>query len=274
MAATRGGDDPRPRGQAELLGALGAHDEHGGRAVVERARVAGGDGAVGPEGRLEVAQDLHRRARPRAVVAADLGAVLQRDGDDLAIEVAALDGVHRAVLRDHGPLVLLLAGHVAALGDVLGGQPHRDVDVEERAVRAVELVVLELVGHARAQAGARDGLDAGGDVLVALAHRDGVEGHAQRLQRRRAEAVDRAAGDVMVDAGQQRRVAPDVVGLLGEARRGAHHHVVGLGEVDAGVALDERLERHGGELVGAEVLERPLERAPDRRAHGIDDDGF
>ena len=41
-----------------------------------------------------------------------------------------------------------------------------------------------------------------------------------------------------------------------------------------GVALDQRLERHGGQLVGAEVLERPLERPPDRRAHGVDDDGF
>jgi hypothetical protein len=92
--------------------------------------------------------------------------------------------------------------------------------------------------------------------LVALARRDGVEGHAQRLQRRGAEAVDRAAGHVMVEAGQQRRVAPDVVGLLGEARRRAHHARRRSGEVDAGVALDQRLQRHGGQLVGAEVLER------------------
>ena len=115
--------------------------------------------------------------------------------------------------------------------------------------------MLGLVGDARAQSGARDGLDARRDVLVALAGADRVEGHAQRLQRRGAEAVDGAGGDVVVDAGDQRRVAADVVGLLADGGRGAHHHVVGLGEVDAGVALDEGAQRSGGELVGANAHE-------------------
>ena len=90
------------------------------------------------------------------------------------------------------PFVLRLARDLAARGDLLGGQAHRDVDVVRRALRAVELRVLGLLGDARAEPGARDGLDAGGDVLVALAGLDRVEGHAQRLQRRGAEAVDRA----------------------------------------------------------------------------------
>ena len=78
---------------------------------------------------------------------------------------------------------------LAALGDVLGRQPHRDVDVVRRAVGAVELRVRV---ERRLRREARDGLDAGGDVLVALAGLDRVEGHPDRLQRRGAEAVDRA----------------------------------------------------------------------------------
>ena len=102
---------------------------------------------------------------------------------------------------------------------------------------------------------ARDGLDAGGDVLVALARLDGVEGHPQRLQRGGAEAVDGRGRDVMVDARPAarrcgRRCSPARPSL----EAAAHHHVDGLREVDLGVALDERLERHGGEVVGADVL--------------------
>jgi hypothetical protein len=51
------------------------------------------------------------------------------------------------------------------------------------------------------------------------------EGHADRLQRRGAEAVDGDAWDVMVVAGEQQRVAPDVEPLLALVGRVAHHHV-------------------------------------------------
>ncbi len=56
--------DARQRGQAELLGLGVAHDDHGRGAVVERAGVAGRDGAVGTEHRLEAAD------APRSVVPA------------------------------------------------------------------------------------------------------------------------------------------------------------------------------------------------------------
>ncbi len=78
----------------------------------------------------------------------------------------------------------------------------------------------------------------------------------------------------MVDARQQLGIAADVVALLAGLEAAAHHQVVGLREVDPGVALHERLERDRGEVVRADVLERALDRAPDRGAHGIDDDGF
>ena len=65
---------------------------------------------------------------------------------------------------------------------------------------------------------AADGLDAGGDVLVALARLDRVEGHPQRLQRGGAEAVDGRGRDVVVQAGEQRGDAADVVAGLAERR--------------------------------------------------------
>ena len=56
IAATDGGDDARARLQAELARAFSArHHEHRGGAVVERAGVAGGDGAVRLERRLAAA---------------------------------------------------------------------------------------------------------------------------------------------------------------------------------------------------------------------------
>ncbi len=79
-----------------------------GGAVVQRARVARGDGAVGPEHRLELADLLVGGAGPRAVVGGDHGAVGQRHGDDLALEEPVLDGLFRAVLRPHAPVVLVL----------------------------------------------------------------------------------------------------------------------------------------------------------------------
>ena len=101
----------------------------------------------------------------------------------------------------------------------------------------------------------------------------GVEGHPDRLQRAGAEAADRDRGDVMVDARQQLRVAADVVALLAQREAAAHEDVRGLREVDLGVALDQRLERDGGEVVGADVLQRALAGTPDRRADRVDDDG-
>jgi hypothetical protein len=260
----------RARRQAQRLRLLGRHHEHRGGAVVERAGVARGDRALRVERRLELRQHLDRRAGPRAVVLGHLRAVGERHRHDLGIEVAVLDRRHRPLLRDRRPLVLRLARHVAALGDVLRRDPHRDVDVVRRAVRAVELRVRV---DRRVRGVARDGLGPGRDVLVALAGLDRVESHPQRLQRGGAEAADRHRGDVMVDAGEQLGVAADVVALLAHREAAAHQDVVGLREVDLGVALDERLQGDGGEVVGADVLERALGRAADRGADRVDDDG-
>ena len=110
----------RPSASGFVLG----HDQDRGGAVVERAGVAGGDRAVGLEDGLERRELLHRRAGPRPVVAQDgvrgddvtagvmhLGDL---DADDLAIEMAALAGRQRPLLGLRRPLVLRLAGDLAA----------------------------------------------------------------------------------------------------------------------------------------------------------------
>jgi len=67
-----------------------------------------------------------------------------------------------------------------------------------------------------------------GFVLVALAGLDRVECHSDRLKRRCAEAVDRDPRDVVIETGEQRRVAGDVVALLVIREPTTHHHVDGL----------------------------------------------
>ena len=96
------------------------------------------------------------------------------------------------------------AGGVPAVG-ALGALGGAGLGVgEERVVRA---------GVGRAVQVAAHGLDAGGDEHVALAGLDGVGGHADRLERRGAVAVDGHAGDVG-QAGQERGHAGDVVAGL------------------------------------------------------------
>ena len=67
-AGHAGRHDPRQRLDAELVRLGVAHHDHRGRAVVQRARVAGGHLAVGTEHRLQLGELLDRRAVARAVV--------------------------------------------------------------------------------------------------------------------------------------------------------------------------------------------------------------
>ncbi len=210
----RRGDDPRARLETGRRGLLVAHHEQRRGAVVERAGVARGDRAALLEDGPQRGELLERRAGAGAVVLGDdrlghidLVALLvdvfvrgDGDGDDLLVEVARFLRGDRARLRDERPFVLGLAADFALVGDVLGGHAHRDVGVVQRTLGAVEQR-MEL--ERRALPGARDGLDAGGDVRVALAGLDRVEGHPRGLQRGGAEAVDGAARHVVVDAREQ-----------------------------------------------------------------------
>ena len=125
------------------------------------------------------------RARP--VVCLD--SLVRRD---LAREEAGVLRGDRALLRLLREPVHVLARDVPALGDVLGRQPHRDVDVRDRRVVAEERR-MKLLFRLRVPAHLRGRLDPACDECLALAGLDRVEGHADRLQARRAETVDRRA---------------------------------------------------------------------------------
>ncbi len=128
------------------------HHEHRGGAVVERARVAGGDGAVGLERGLAACAST-------SIVVPGRGPSSRADDrlgdvDLVALLVDVLVGRRPCTgtisaskwpesrastarfceITAHSSCCL--ARDVAALGDVLGGQAHRDVDVVQRARRS------------------------------------------------------------------------------------------------------------------------------------------
>jgi hypothetical protein len=95
-------------------GALGGHDDRGGGSVGGLRRVAGGDGALGVEDRLELGEGFERGVGAGAFVLAEgfggglrlldlstlgtVDVVRNFDGDDLVVEVAGGDGGERLLV--------------------------------------------------------------------------------------------------------------------------------------------------------------------------------
>ena len=111
----------------------------------------------------------------------------------------------------------------------------------ERARPGVlEGVVRRGVGEAGAVAA--HGLDPGGDEHVALPGLDRVGGHADRLQARRAVAVDGDAGDV-AQPGQHGDDAGDVEARLPGRLAAAHDQVLDEGGIELGHLGEQRRRR-------------------------------
>jgi hypothetical protein len=68
------------------------------------------------------------------------------------------------------------------------------------------------------------------------------------------------------------RVAGDVVGLLADLADTAPDHVVDPPGLDPS-AIDQGIEREPQQVGGVPRRQRPVP-LPDRRANGVDDDGF
>ena len=281
--------DAGERGEAELLGLGVAHHDDSSGAIVERAGVAGRDRAAGAEHGVEARELLDGGAGADAVVLADDAAVGQGDGGDLGGPEAVLERLGGELLGAGGELVLLLAADLLLLGDVLGGVTHAHVDVGQADRRGpVALVaglagggagagVVELrvggavVGHTVDEAA--DRLDAGSEEDVALAGLDGVAGHADRLERRRAVAVDGDAGDVR-HVGQHRDDAGEVHAGLTGGLAAAQDEVLDEVAVERRHLLEDGVDDLRGEVVGTHVDQRTLHGPPDGRAGGGDDDCF
>jgi hypothetical protein len=111
---------------------------------------------------------------------------------DLVGDDPALDSGCITLLALERVRVLRLASDPVALGDDLGGDPHREVEAREALLgRLVHepIPVLGAVLHHR------DRLDASSDRDLGLALQDHVGGLHDRLGARRAEAIHGRAGD-------------------------------------------------------------------------------
>ena len=263
------GHDASDRVETHRLGLVGAHHQHGGGTIIERAGVAGGDGAVGTEHRGEGRDLLESGAGADAVILRHQGAVGKGVRGDFALEEPAGEGGLGTVLRRNAPLVLALTADAGVLHDVLGGLAHRDVDVGHAGGRlptvgsagrtllgaglgvGEDLVVRAGVGGAVHVAA--DGFDTTGDEAVALTGHDCVGGHADGLQRRRAVAVDGDArkveallggdhaGDVVATLTAGLTDAPDdVFDLVGIHVDLAEHVAQGVGRHVVGTGVDQR----------------------------------
>ena len=105
--------------------------------------------------------------------------------------------------------------------------------------------------------GARLMLSAAGDDQVGLAAADRAGRHRDRVETRAAQAVERHAARAVGKPGEQSGHAREVAIVLARLVGAAEDHVVELGPVDAGIAVDQRPDRDRGEVVGADVLSAP-----------------
>ena len=108
------------------------------------------------------------------------------------------------------------------------------------------------IGHAEHELA--DGLDAGGDEDVTLAGLDGMSGHADRLQRGGAVAVDRDTRD-MAHAGEFGHDAGDVVALHAGGLGGAEDDVLDEAAIEGRDLVERGADDGGGEIVGTDLGE-------------------
>ena len=109
--------------------------------------------------------------------------------------------------------------------------------------------------------------------MLGLAAADHPRRHRHRVHARAAQAVESHAARFVGKAGEQAGHAGEVAIVLAGLVGAAVDDVVELVPVDPRIALDQRPDRDGGEIVGADMGEAAAVAA-DRRAHGVADEGF
>lgn len=119
--------------------------------------------------------------------------------------------------------------------------------------------------------GARD-IDSTPPAIARLhfAAGDGAEGSADGIHARRAQAVQGNTRDAIGQAGQQQRHARHVTVVFTGLVGAAEEHFVNLIPLYARVAFDQRLQRHGSQVVGTHAGQGAAEAA-DRGADGVTD---
>src|SRR3546814_10130476 len=106
-----------------------------------------------------------------------------------------------------------------------------------------------------------------GDDEVGIAAADRPRRHGNSVHAGAAEAIERDAARRVGKAGEQPGHAGEVAIVLAGLVGAAEDDVVAVGPVHTRLAVDQRLDRDGGEIVGADMAERTA-LAADRGAGG------
>jgi hypothetical protein len=230
--------DPGEDRRAAALGFLAAHQHQGGGAVVEARGVAGGDGAVLLEGGARPASSStvapSRIYSSRSTIVSPLRPLIVT-GAISSVEPAL--GARRLglVLRGAGEGVLLVAGDLILLGEILGGDAHV-IAVEDVGQAVLDHRVDQLdVAHLGAAAkilgvgGKAHALLAAGDDDGGVAGLDRLGGERDGAQARAADLVDAPGRDLLGHAGRHRRLARRILALGGGQHLAEDHlrHLLG-----------------------------------------------
>src|SRR5438477_285562 len=107
-----------------------------------------------------------------------------------------------------------------------------------------------------------------GNREIDLAGADRATRGADRIEARCAEAIEGLAGNRFRHAREQQRHAGDVAVVLAGLVGAAEKHLIYLRPVEIGMLRHQRLDRRGGQIVGAHLGKRAAETA-DRGPDGI-----
>jgi hypothetical protein len=278
-ARGRPGGDPRQRGEAAPLRLGSSHQHDGGSAVIDPGGVAGRHRAVLREGRFELRHALEGRTRTDILVLIDDDVAFSardRDRHDLVLEPAGLLSRLGLVLRRDGESVLLLAGELPALRDVLRGVAHV-VAIEgvhqavlQHGVDELEIAHLRAAAHMLGMRGERHRFLAAGDDDRRVSVGDLLHPDRHGAQPRPAQLVQAPGRLLLRDPCHHRGYAGWVLSL-GRRQDLAEDDFVDLTGLDL-CALQRRLDGHRAKLVSRRVGECAVERADGcpRRADDYD----
>ena len=250
-----------------------AHDDADGGAVGELAGVAGGDHAA-LDRRFDFGHPFVGRVRTNALVlgrdhfldgfaAFVLVHRLHLGGDrhDLVAELPLAPRLGGLRLALHAVAVLTLPTDVVPLCDRFRRDDHRPVELRLMTRQPVVfgVIAVPLVLHER------DGFHAAGDEDVSFSRENPLRGESDRLQARRAEAIDGHPGHAWRTTGADSDLARDVAAGCALRVGAPHDHVVELARVDPG-APDRVFHDVAAHLGAVGHVERAAPTLAERRA--------
>ena len=263
---------------AELGGAVRAHQQRHRRAIGQLRGVAGGDRAIFLKGRRQpgetfqgggravalvpIHRDVHAALRAGFLVHLEHGGGHRRD---FLRHPTRFLGPRVALLALQGVHVLHFARHLVAAGDHFGGVAHGHEDVWLFLDEA--LVRIGLAGGLPVAHG--DGIHPAGHRHLGVAGSDLVGGDGDGLQAGGAETVDREArrgdGQARQHHRQPRQVAVLLAGVVGGADDDVFHFVRG----DVRIPIQERVNEMRQHVIGSRQVEAAAEGLGQSSPHTV-----